>query len=287
MKILVCEPIFNTDFFKLWPPLSVAPRPSGGRAWPPIIDCYGPWHWDLALAWVPPVLSASQDARNSYRISNTVAENEPRTLSLALSLALSRARSLSLSLTHNYLSLCFVWRACCSFRIARVRSSLSLSLSYTHTYKYTHTNTYTNTNTQQERETLSEAIRRVIRCRLSRAQCLCRACWRARYMQRDSTLSFARADIHTHTHTLSLSLSLSPSRTHTHTYAHLHTHTHKERESLERNNKHSDSVLSFARVIPLSPAFSRARALSLSLSSSLLLTHSSSNPWNKAINKVI
>jgi len=56
----------------------------------------------------------------------------------------------------------------------------------------------------------------------------------------------------------------------------------------DTHNKHSDSVLSFARVISLSPAFSGARALSLSLSPSLLLTHtSSSKPWNKAINKVI
>jgi len=57
---------------------------------------------------------------------------------------------------------------------------------------------------------------------------------------------------------------------------------------MEQNNKHSDSVLSFARVISFSPAFSRARSLSLSLSPSLLLTHTSSTkPWNKAINKVI
>ena len=47
---------------------------------------------------------------------------------------------------------------------ARALVSLSLFLLHTHTYKYTHTNTNTNTNTnkQQERQTLSEAIRRVI-----------------------------------------------------------------------------------------------------------------------------
>jgi len=93
------------------------PLPSGGRAWPPLIDCYGPWHWDLALARVPPALSVSQDARNSWEIPNTVSENEPRTLSLALSLALSRARALSLSLTNTH--------------------------THTHTRTHTHTHTHT------------------------------------------------------------------------------------------------------------------------------------------------
>jgi len=47
---------------------------------------------------------------------------------------------------------------------ARALVSLSLFLLHTHIYKHTHTNTNTNTNTnkQQERQTLSEAIRRVI-----------------------------------------------------------------------------------------------------------------------------
>jgi len=88
------------------------------RRYPVDMDCLNymrPWEtirhrfcpscmyvWDLALARVPLALSASQDARNSCRNSNTVAENEPRTLSPALSLALSRARSLSLSLTHTH-----------------------------------------------------------------------------------------------------------------------------------------------------------------------------------------
>jgi len=56
-------------------------------------------------------------------------------------------------------------RVACSLFVshcARALVSLSLSLTHTHTYKYTHTNTNTNTNTQQERETLSEAVRRVI-----------------------------------------------------------------------------------------------------------------------------
>jgi len=83
-----------------WPSLSASPV--RGRAWPPLINCYGPWHWDLALGRVPPTLSASQDARNSCRNSNSVAENEPRTLSLALSLALSRALYFSLPLTHTH-----------------------------------------------------------------------------------------------------------------------------------------------------------------------------------------
>ena len=65
-------------------------------------DMDGPWHLDLALAQIPPALSASQGARNSCRNSNTVAENELRILSLALSLALSRALSLFLSLTHTH-----------------------------------------------------------------------------------------------------------------------------------------------------------------------------------------
>jgi len=65
---------------------------------------------------------------------------------------------------------------------ARVLVSLSLFFLHTHTYKYTHTKTNTNTNTQQERKTLSEAIRRVVWCSLSRAQCLSRACSHARYM---------------------------------------------------------------------------------------------------------
>jgi len=62
------------------------------------------------------------------------------------------------------------------------------------------------------------------------------------------------------------------------------------RESLERNIKQSDSVLSFAGIISLSPTCSRARARSLSLQVSpfLLLTHTSSTkPCTKALNKVI
>jgi len=102
--------------------------------------------------------------------------------------SLSRACSLSLSVTHTHLHthtggvaharlprgqyktageticVCASSGALAVPFASRARASLSLSLSllHTHTYKYTHTNTNTNTNTQQERETLSEAIRRVI-----------------------------------------------------------------------------------------------------------------------------
>jgi len=92
-------------------------------------------------------------------------------LSRSLSCSLSRALSLSLFNTHthththrrhctcattqrsvcdswnNHLCLCFVWRARCSFRITRARSSLCLSLFYTHTHTNTHTQTQTQTQT--------------------------------------------------------------------------------------------------------------------------------------------
>jgi len=37
------------------------PVSSGGRACPPsLFDCHGPWHWDLALAWVLEALAAQE-----------------------------------------------------------------------------------------------------------------------------------------------------------------------------------------------------------------------------------
>ena len=69
------------------------------------------------------------------------------------------------SMRHLEKTFVFVLRLARSLFLShRVRAlvSLSLFLLHTHTYKYTHTNTNTNTNTQQERQTLSEAIRRLI-----------------------------------------------------------------------------------------------------------------------------
>ena len=37
------------------------PLPSGSRAWPFLIDCCRPQHWDLALTWVPLALFTSQE----------------------------------------------------------------------------------------------------------------------------------------------------------------------------------------------------------------------------------